>query len=52
MEMKRRAQEALRREYEARRAELGSCYGFQEAKASESELAKAAHAEIAQAPRV
>lgn len=49
VEMKRRAQETLRQEYEASRGEFASYCDFLEAKANASELAKAVRAKIARA---
>ena len=49
VEMKRRAQEKLRAEYEARKEEFDDYYDFLEAKANESELGKLVRAKIARA---
>lgn len=49
VEMKRKAQEKLRTEYEARKDEFDSYFDFLEAKADESELGKFIRAKIARA---
>ena len=49
VEMKRKAQEKLRAEYEARKDEFSSFVEFLNAKADESELGKAIRAKIARA---
>ena len=49
VEMKRRAQEKLRAQYEARRGEFDSYWDFLEKKAGESEFARAIRAKAAHA---
>jgi len=49
VQMKRKAQERLRAEYEARKGEFSSLVEFLNAKADESDLAKVVRAKIARA---